>query len=243
MIEKLAEMLDSSENIVFFGGAGVSTESGIPDFRGADGIYTGKRGVPVEVILSHRYFVEHTREFFDYYTNSFIFPEALPNAAHTALAQLEKAGRLKAVITQNVDGLHTAAGSKEVLELHGSCERNCCTRCGECYPLSFVARAKGIPLCEKCSGVLKPEVVLYDEGLDMRLLGRAAEYIENCDMLIVGGTSLNVYPAAGLVMNCTAEKLAVINKTPTPLDRRAALVIREPIGEVLSMAVQMMINR
>lgn len=231
-IAKLQEIIDDSENIVFFGGAGVSTESGIPDFRSADGIYHQQYRYSPEQIVSHSFFVRNTEAFYEFYKDKMMFLEAKPNAAHLKLAQLEAEGKLKAVITQNIDGLHQAAGSKEVLELHGSVLRNTCTRCGRFYGVDKILSSEGIPRCE-CGGMIKPDVVLYEEALDGSVLERAISHIRKADMLIVGGTSLAVYPAAGLVDYYTGHKLVLINKSATSLDGQADLVISDSIGEVL----------
>ena len=230
--QSLQKMIDRSNNIVFFGGAGVSTESGIPDFRSADGLYSQKYKYPPETMLSRDFFDAHPAEFFDFYRDKMIFPDAKPNAAHRKLAELERAGKLKAVITQNIDGLHEAAGSRTVLELHGSVRRNTCMKCGKTYGLPFLLHSGGIPRCE-CGGVVKPAVVLYGEGLDGRTLKEAVRYIADADVLIIGGTSLAVYPAAGLIDCYRGRSLVLINKSPTPLDRRADVVIPGSIGEVL----------
>lgn len=239
-LEKLKEMLKNSSYVVFFGGAGVSTESNIPDFRSENGIYKTltKYGRSPEQLLSHTFFMAHPEEFFDYYRNNLIFAEARPNRAHLALAELEKRGLLKAVVTQNIDGLHQMAGSQEVLELHGSVYRNYCMKCGETYDLKYVVDyPEIIPRCRRCGGIVRPDVVLYEEGLDMRILKRATSHIQKADMLIVGGTSLAVYPAAGLIEYYSGNKLVLINKSSTPYDRRADLVINDSIGKVLGEAV------
>lgn len=238
-IRQLKEWIGESGRIVFFGGAGVSTESGIPDFRGVDGLYYQQYDYPPETIISHSFYKKNPKEFYRFYRNKMLFPDAKPNQAHLALARLEQEGKLKAVITQNIDGLHQAAGSKEVLELHGSVHRNYCTRCGESYDLKQVLKLDsedGVFRC-RCGGVIKPDVVLYEESLDQSVLSRAVSYIRHADMLIVGGTSLTVYPAAGLIDYYTGSKLVLINKTVTPMDDRADLVISGSIGEVLSQAV------
>lgn len=238
--EQLAELISSSRNIVFFGGAGVSTESGIPDFRGEDGIYKAKRqyGYPPEVMLSHTFFVRHPAEFYKYYKENLIYTEAKPNAAHRALAELEQAGKLKAVITQNIDGLHQMAGSRNVLELHGSIYRNRCLQCGQSYGLEAVLNSEeGVPVCRKCGGMVKPDVVLYEESLNNEILEKAVNYIGGADVLIVGGTSLAVYPAAGLINYYHGQKLVLINKSTTPYDRHANLVIHDAIGKVLGEAL------
>lgn len=231
-IEKLKEWIDGSDNIVFFGGAGVSTESGIPDFRSQDGLYNQEYAYPPETILSHTFFMRNPKEFYRFYRNKMLVLDAKPNAAHRKLAQWEKEGRLKAVITQNIDGLHQKAGSREVLELHGSVLRNYCTKCGKFYGLEAVLESEGVPRCI-CGGVIKPDVVLYEEGLDQHTLQKAVYYISNADVLIIGGTSLTVYPAAGLIDYYWGKKLVLINKSVTPMDSRADLVISGPIGEIL----------
>jgi NAD-dependent deacetylase len=230
-IRKLKELVDSSDNIVFFGGAGVSTESGIPDFRSVDGLYHQKFAYPPETMLSHSFYMRHKAEFFDFYRAKMLALDAQPNAAHLKLAEWEKAGKLKAVITQNIDGLHQKAGSKEVLELHGSVLRNYCERCGKFYGVEAVANSTGVPKCT-CGGDIKPDVVLYEEGLDEDVMAKALHYIRQADMLIIGGTSLVVYPAAGLVRYYRGRKLVVINKGDVGLG--ADLVIDGPIGQVLS---------
>ena len=229
---QLKQWIEESENIVFFGGAGVSTESGIPDFRSQDGLYNQQYKYPPETIISHSFYLKNPEEFYRFYKNKMLFPDARPNAAHLALAKLEREGKLKAVITQNIDGLHQAAGSREVLELHGSVHRNYCTRCGKAYSLEDVMKADGVPRCG-CGGVIKPDVVLYEEGLDMDVLKKAVYYISNADVLIVGGTSLTVYPAAGLIDYYHGNKLVLINKSTTPMDGRADLAISGKIGQVL----------
>ena len=214
----------------------MSTESGIPDFRSQDGLYHQQYDYPPEQILSHTFFVRKPEEFFRFYRNKMLAPDARPNRAHLALAELERAGRLKAVITQNIDGLHQAAGSREVLELHGSVLRNHCMRCGKFYGMDAILNSSGVPKCS-CGGVIKPDVVLYEEGLDMDTLNRAVNYISRADVLIVGGTSLTVYPAAGLIDYYRGRKLVLINRDATPLDGQADLVIAGKIGEVLGEAV------
>ena len=232
MNRQLEELIAKSSNIVFFGGAGVSTESGIPDFRSVDGLYHQKYDYPPETILSHTFFEQHTEEFYKFYRDKLIVKNARPNAAHLRLARLEAQGKLKAVITQNIDGLHQAAGSKNVFELHGSTLRNYCTRCGKFYPVDFIAESTGVPRCS-CGGIVKPDVVLYEEGLDEATLVGAIQAIEAADLLIVGGTSLAVYPAAGLLRYYRGPELVLLNKAPTPADRMATLIRREPIGQVL----------
>lgn len=232
-VEKLQQMIDESNSIVFFGGAGVSTESGIPDFRSVDGLYHQKYDYPPETILSHTFYRRNPSEFFRFYKDKMLCPSAKPNAAHKKLAELEKAGKLKAVVTQNIDGLHQAAGSRTVYELHGSVLRNYCEKCGKFYDLQYILNSPGIPACE-CGGTVKPDVVLYEEGLDQDTLTNAIHAIASADMLIIGGTSLVVYPAAGLIDYYKGNKLVVINKAPTSRDAMADLVISGPIGEILS---------
>ena len=232
-IRKLKELVDSSDNIVFFGGAGVSTESGIPDFRSVDGLYHQQYRYPPETILSHSFYTAHKTEFYDFYRAKMLAPDAQPNAAHRKLAQWEAQGKLKAVITQNIDGLHQKAGSRKVLELHGSVLRNYCERCGKFYGLDAILHSTGVPKCT-CGGDIKPDVVLYEEGLDEHVMQKALDYISRADMLIIGGTSLVVYPAAGLVRYYRGNKLVVINKGVIEADLGADLVINGPIGQVLS---------
>ena len=231
--EKLKELIDGSNNIVFFGGAGVSTESGIPDFRSTDGLYHQQYDYPPETILSHSFFMRNPEEFYRFYKNKMLCLDAKPNMAHKKLAELEKAGKLKAVITQNIDGLHQAAGSKEVLELHGSVHRNYCMKCGKFYDAEYMLHAEGVPTCS-CGGRIKPDVVLYEEGLDMTVMSKSIQAIRDADMLIIGGTSLIVYPAAGLIDYYRGNKLVVINMSVTSQDKNADLVIQEPIGKVFS---------
>lgn len=230
--QQLKEWIQESSRIVFFGGAGVSTESGIPDFRSVDGLYNQSYKYPPETIISHSFYMRYPQEFYRFYKDRMLFLEAKPNGAHRALAKLESQGRLKAVITQNIDGLHQMAGSREVLELHGSVHRNYCTRCGQFYDLEHVLKSPGVPVCS-CGGTIKPDVVLYEEGLDQEILQRSVEYIRNADMLIVGGTSLVVYPAAGLVDYYRGNKLVLINKGEAGRNLRANLVIKDDIGKVL----------
>lgn len=230
--QQLKEWIDGSSNIVFFGGAGVSTESGIPDFRSVDGLYNQTYKYPPETIISHSFYVRNPEEFYRFYKDRMLYTDARPNAAHKALAYLEGQGRLKAVITQNIDGLHQMAGSREVLELHGSVHRNHCTRCGEFYDLEYVAHSSGVPRCA-CGGIIKPDVVLYEEGLDNQILQKSVDYISKSDILIIGGTSLVVYPAAGLIDYYRGNKLVLINKGATSRDSQADLVIGDSIGEVL----------
>ena len=235
MKKKLKELIERSDNIVFFGGAGVSTESNIPDFRSVDGLYNQEYDYPPETILSHSFFLHKTEEFYRFYRNKMLFPNAKPNKAHLALAKLEQAGKLKAVITQNIDGLHQAAGNKNVLELHGSVLRNYCMRCHKFYSLSNIMETSGLPHCE-CGGLIKPDVVLYEEGLDQTVINKSVEAIRNADMLIIGGTSLTVYPAAGLIDYYHGNKLVLINKSATSRDSVADLVISDSIGSVLDYA-------
>lgn len=234
---RLRKLVEASEAIVFFGGAGVSCESGIPDFRSTDGLYHQEYRWPPEEILSHDFFERRPEEFFRFYRDKMLYPQAEPNAAHLALARLEQAGKLKAVVTQNIDGLHQAAGSRVVYELHGSTLRNYCTRCGKFFPVSFIEDAAGvgdgIPRCDECGGIVKPDVVLYEEGLDEQTMENAVNAIRKADTLIVGGTSLAVYPAAGLLRYFRGDNLVVINKQPTSADAMANLLIHEPIGRTL----------
>ena len=233
MNETLARWIGESERIVFFGGAGVSTESGIPDFRSVDGLYNQQYDYPPETILSHTFFMRKPEEFYRFYHNKMLFPDAEPNAAHVKLAQWEREGRLSAVVTQNIDGLHQKAGSKKVYELHGSVLRNHCMKCGRFYDLDYVMKSGGVPRCE-CGGIIKPDVVLYEEPLDDDVVAGACMAIEQADMLIIGGTSLNVYPAAGLVNLYRGHKLVLVNLSATPQDSRADLVIHERIGQVFA---------
>ena len=233
MVPALEKIIQESDSIVFFGGAGVSTESGIPDFRSVDGLYHQKYDYPPETILSHTFWEQNPEEFYRFYRDKLIVKGAKPNAAHLRLAKLEREGRLKAVVTQNIDGLHQAAGSRTVYELHGSTLRNYCTRCGKFYDVDFIANSTGVPRCTECGGIVKPDVVLYGEALDETTLNAAVRAIRRADLLLVGGTSLNVYPAAGLLRYFTGAALAVVNKTPTPADARADLVIQASIGRVL----------
>lgn len=228
----LQEIIDSSDNIVFFGGAGVSTESGIPDFRSVDGLYNQKYDYPPETILSHTFFMNKTEEFYKFYRDKLIVHGVQPNKAHIALAELEKKGKLKAVITQNIDGLHQMAGSKNVIELHGSTLRNFCMDCGKPYDINYIDNSKGVPRCE-CGGIVKPDVVLYEEMLDDNAITKAVKFISEADVLIIGGTSLNVYPAAGFINYFKGKHLVIINKASTSADKQSDLVINEPIGEVL----------
>lgn len=231
-IQKLQQLIDQSHRIVFFGGAGVSTESGIPDFRSTDGLYNQKYDYPPEVILSHTFYEEYPEEFFRFYRDKMLYPKARPNAAHQKLAELEAAGKLTAVITQNIDGLHQKAGSQKVLELHGSVQRNYCTRCGKFYDEGFMLESQGVPLCS-CGGRIKPDVVLYEEALDSMTLKESVSQISAADLLIIGGTSLAVYPAAGLIDYYNGRDLVLINKSSTSQDSRASLLIKESIGQTL----------
>jgi NAD-dependent deacetylase len=235
-IAKLQQWIDESQRIVFFGGAGVSTESGIPDFRSVDGLYNQTYDYPPETILSHTFFEKNPGEFYKFYRDKMLIDGAKPNPAHLKLAELEQAGKLTAVVTQNIDGLHQAAGSKAVFELHGSTLRNHCTRCGRKYPASVIAQAKTLPYCTNgdCHGIIRPDVVLYEEALDQDVMAGAISAIRKADMLIIGGTSLVVYPAAGLVNYYSGHKLVLINKSPTTMDNRADLAINAPIGEVFA---------
>ncbi len=235
--QELAELIQKSKNILFFGGAGVSTASGIPDFRSAYGLYRQQReGRSYEDMLSIRYFLNEPEAFWHFYKTVMLYPDAKPNAAHYALARLESAGRLKAVVTQNIDGLHQAAGSRSVIELHGSVHRNHCLACGKKYGLPYILAAEGVPRCE-CGGMLRPDVVLYGEPLDDGVMDEAIRAVETCDLMIVGGTSLVVYPAAGLLSYRNGAKLALINRDETPFDSRADLILREDIARALSEAI------
>ena len=232
-VDMLEKWIQESNNVVFFGGAGVSTESGIPDFRSVDGLYNQQYDYPPETIISHSFYRRNPEEFYRFYKNKMLFPNAKPNAAHLALAKLEQQGKVRAVITQNIDGLHQAAGSREVLELHGSVHRNYCTRCGKFFDLATIMGMESVPRCE-CGGIIKPEVVLYEEELDPRTLTAAVDAISQADTLLIAGTSLAVYPAAGLIRYFEGDCLALVNLSPTPMDQKADLVIRGKIGEVLS---------
>ena len=231
-LQELQRMIDESQRIVFFGGAGVSTESNIPDFRSSDGLYNEQYQYPPEQVVSHTFFQKRTELFYDFYKNKMMFLDAKPNAAHKKLAELERAGKLTAVVTQNIDGLHQMAGSKCVLELHGSIHRNYCQRCGKFYDAKYIKESEGIPRCE-CGGIIKPDVVLYEEGLDGRTIQNTVQAIAQADMLIIGGTSLVVYPAASFIDYFHGKYLVVINKSATPRDEQADLCIQEPIGKVL----------
>lgn len=237
-VEKLKEIIKESNNIVFFGGAGVSTESGIPDFRSAAGLYAdeNKSKYSPEYMLSHSFYESHTDEFYDFYKNKMIYKDAIPNDAHKALAELENRGKLKAIITQNIDGLHQMAGSKNVLELHGSVHRNYCERCKSFYGLDYILASERIPKCH-CGGTVKPDVVLYEESLDTKVIEKSIKYISEADVLIVGGSSLVVYPAAGLIDYYKGKKLILINKSQTQYDSRAFLAINDSIGKVLASVI------
>lgn len=232
-VEKLQEIIDTHDNIVFFGGAGVSTESGIPDFRSQDGLYNQQYDFPPETILSHSFFMRHPQEFYRFYRNKMLCDTAKPNEAHLKLSELEREGKLKAVITQNIDDLHQQAGSKRVLELHGSVYRNYCMDCGKFYDFSYIKESRDVPRCA-CGGIIKPDVVLYEEGLDNEVLNQSVKAISEAQVLIIGGTSLSVYPAAGLIDYFRGEHLIVINKSSTPRDGCADLLIKQPIGRVFS---------
>lgn len=235
-LSTLKSWIKESSRIVFFGGAGVSTESGLKDFRSQDGLYHEKYDYPPETILSHSFFFSHTAEFYRFYRDKMLCLTAKPNAAHLALARLEQRGKLKAIVTQNIDGLHQAAGSKKVFELHGSVHRNHCLQCGKFYTAEDIEKSTGVPRCT-CGGLIKPDVVLYEEGLDQKCLMGAIQAIAQADLLIVGGTSLTVYPAAGLLQYYGGNRLVLINRDATPLDGQANLVFRDPIGQVLGAAV------
>ena len=230
-VKKLKEIVDNSDNIVFFGGAGVSTESNIPDFRSTDGLYNQTYKYPPETILSHSFYVRNTEEFYRFYKDKMLYLDAKPNKAHLKLAEWEKNGKLKAVITQNIDGLHQAAGSKKVYELHGSVLRNYCTKCGKFFSAQYILESDGVPKCE-CGGIIKPDVGLYEEGLDNEVMRNAINAIANADVLIIGGTSLAVYPAAGLIDYYRGNKLVLVNKSTTPMDSRANLLVSGSIGEI-----------
>ena len=232
-LEKLQTWVKESSRIVFFGGAGVSTESGIPDFRGEDGLYRQRYAYPPETIISHSFYVRHPEIFFDFYRNRMLYPNAKPNVVHQRLAQWERDGKLLAVVTQNIDGLHQKAGSRKVLELHGSVLRNHCTRCGQFYGVERIVNSRGVPRCS-CGGIIKPDVVLYEESLDEDVMAEAIHYIRQADMLIIGGTSLVVYPAAGLVQYYRGHKLAVINKGGAGSGLGAAVTVDAPIGQVMA---------
>lgn len=233
-ISTLKDWVAQSNHIVFFGGAGVSTESGIPDFRSVDGLYHQEYQYPPESIISHSFFMRNPTEFYRFYKNKMLCLDAKPNAAHKKLAEWEQQGKLRAVITQNIDGLHQAAGSKEVLELHGSVLRNYCTKCHKAFDAQYIKNAEGIPVCDKCGGMIKPDVVLYEESLDDDTITRSIQHIANADMLIIGGTSLVVYPAAGLIRYYKGSKLVLVNKSTTCADQDADLILRGAIGQIFS---------
>lgn len=241
-IEKLSRILKESNNIVFFGGAGVSTESNIPDFRSSSGLFNEKLNVTFtpEQLVSHSFYIKYPEEFFKFYKSKLIYPEAKPNNGHLALAKLEEIGKLKSIVTQNIDGLHQMAGNKNVFELHGSVHRNYCTKCHAFYDAKFILETKGVPACTKCGGSVKPDVVLYEEGLDDKIIRGAVDSISKADTLIIGGTSLVVYPAAGLIDYFNGKHLVLINKSSTSADSKADLVINDSIGKVLSKAVDML---
>ena len=234
MIEKLRQAIDECNYIVFFGGAGVSTESGIPDFRSVDGLYNQKYKYPPETIISHSFYMRRTEEFYEFYKDKMLFTDVKPNAAHYKLAELEQQGKVKAVVTQNIDGLHQMAGSKEVLELHGSVHRNYCQQCHKFFDLKYMVDSVGVPKCDECGGTIKPDVVLYEEGLDQTTMAKTINHISHADMLIIGGTSLVVYPAAGLIDYFNGKYLVVINMASTPRDAHADIVINDRIGKVFS---------
>lgn len=233
-IKRLNNGIAECNSIVFFGGAGVSTESGIPDFRSVDGLYNQKYKYPPETIISHSFYLRNPEEFYRFYKDKMLYQDAKPNAAHFKLAELEQKGKLKAVVTQNIDGLHQMAGSKEVLELHGSVHRNYCTHCRKFFDLDYIVQSDGVPTCDACGAIVKPDVVLYEEGLDQSILSRTVAHISRADMLIIGGTSLAVYPAAGLIDYFNGKYLVVVNMAPTPRDQHADILVHGKIGEVFS---------
>lgn len=233
-LQMLQKWVNESNRIVFFGGAGVSTESGVPDFRSVDGLYNQKYDYPPEEILSHTFYRRRPEEFYRFYRDKMLYTDVKPNAAHLKLAELEEKGKLSAVVTQNIDGLHQAAGSKRVYELHGSVHRNYCEECGKFFDMQYIIDSDSVPKCDKCGGPVKPDVVLYEEGLDSNTMNGALKAISEADMLIIGGTSLAVYPAAGLIDYYRGNRLVLINMSKTPMDRRADLVIYDKIGKVLS---------
>jgi NAD-dependent deacetylase len=239
LLEKFKEIINESNNIVFFGGAGISTESGIPDFRSCNGLFNEKLNTTFtpEQLVSHSFYIRYPEEFFEFYKSKLIYPEAKPNSGHLALAKLEEMGKLKAIITQNIDGLHQMAGSKNVFELHGSVHRNYCVKCHTFYDVSFILKDKGVPTCNKCGGAVKPDVVLYEEGLDDNVIRGAVDAISKADTLIIGGTSLVVYPAAGLIDYFRGKNLVLINKSSTSADSKADLVINDSFGKVMSKVV------
>lgn len=230
--QELKNKVLGSNNVVFFGGAGVSTESGIPDFRSSNGLWNQNYRYPPEQVVSHSFFMAHPREFYDFYRSKMLFLDARPNKAHIRLAELERNGHVKAVVTQNIDGLHQAAGSKNVLELHGSVHRNYCMECGAPYPVEFIARSEGVPTCERCGGIVRPDVVLYEEPLKENVIRAAVAAIQSADVLICAGTSLAVYPAAGFLEYFQGNTLAVINLSPTSLDKKADILLPAKVGEV-----------
>lgn len=232
-VKRLKEIIEQTNNLVFFGGAGVSTESGIPDFRSTDGLYNLKYKYPPETIVSHTFFVQKTEEFYEFYKDKMMALDAKPNKAHEKLAQWEKEGKCRAVITQNIDGLHQMAGSQKVMELHGSIHRNYCIRCGKFFDAAYVKNSASLPVCDDCGGLIKPDVVLYEEGLDSQTISDAVYAISHADVLIIGGTSLAVYPAAGMIDYFRGKHLILINKSSTPRDGQADLIINDSIGEVL----------
>lgn len=232
-VKRLKEIIEQTNNLVFFGGAGVSTESGIPDFRSTDGLYNLKYKYPPETIVSHTFFVQKTEEFYEFYKDKMMALDAKPNKAHEKLAQWEKEGKCRAVITQNIDGLHQMAGSQKVMELHGSIHRNYCTRCGKFFDAAYVKNSASLPVCDDCGGLIKPDVVLYEEGLDSQTISDAVYAISHADVLIIGGTSLAVYPAASMIDYFRGKHLILINKSSTPRDGQADLIINDSIGEVL----------
>lgn len=232
-MKKLLSIIKSSNNIVFFGGAGVSVESNIPDFRSENGLYSEKNeNIPVEEILSHSFFMNNTEKFYDFYKTKMVYLDAKPNACHLALSELEKRGKIKAIITQNIDGLHEMAGSKNVYLLHGTIYKNHCMKCHKSFDIDYIMKSEKVPYCDNCQGIVKPDVVLYEESLDMKVLDKALRYISECETLIIGGTSLTVYPAAGLVNYFQGKNLVIINKSYSPYDSKADLVINDSIGEV-----------
>lgn len=236
-LNKLKEWISESENMAFFGGAGVSTESGIPDFRSAGGLYNQEYKYPPETIISHSFFKDNTEEFYKFYKDKMLYPDVKPNKAHKALAKLEESGKFVSVITQNIDGLHQLAGSGRVYELHGSVHRNYCLDCGEFYGLDFIVNSPSVPFCKKCGGLVKPDVVLYEESLDPDVMKKSINAVGRADLLIIGGTSLTVYPAGGLIDYFTGDRLVIINKSPTHADARAGILIQYSVGEALSSAV------
>ncbi|MGL4742005.1 MAG: NAD-dependent protein deacylase [Sarcina sp.] len=243
-IKELNKILTESNNIVFFGGAGVSTESNIPDFRSASGIFNQKLNITLtpEQLVSHSYYIKYPKEFFNFYKEKLVYEHAKPNKAHIALAKLEKLGKLKAIITQNIDGLHQMAGSKNVFELHGSIHRNYCTKCNKFYDLNFILNSDGVPTCTECKGIIKPDVVLYEEGLDNSVIDGSINAISKADTLIIGGTSLIVYPAAGLINYFNGKNIILINKSATPADNKANLIINDSIGTVLDSALSKLLD-